>query len=101
MKLILISDLVDADLSKRLFDVRSRNSDGTLKYSHDGEHAAPICKLIKVYWKYQKVSNRDTEKSKWLFWEHDTKNMPDVYGRCNYSGTAGDIENYYIQEVEQ
>ena len=100
MHLVRIADLVGKDIKGLKADIRTRNADGTLKYTGIGEDKPIMVTMLVVEYitkkngpTLQKISGR--EKDRWLYWRHEG------YG-CGYSGNwAGDgkhLDNYLMIE---
>jgi hypothetical protein len=95
-----IKDLIGRDVSEMKVDIRSRNKDGSLTYGESISGYNPvIVKLKSVETKLQKISHRDAEKSKWLYWYWDGRGCNDDH-QCGYSGIASGFDDYYLMEVE-
>lgn len=99
-----IKDLVGKDIAGMRVDLRSRNADGTLKYHEEIHGSFPVIAPLKsVEIRMEKIGSRDKEKSPWLYWTWETNNITDGNGLnrsygCGYSGTARNMDDYYLEE---
>ena len=98
MKLHKIMDLVGSTGIK--VDIRTRTKTGELMYNENiSGHHPVVTNLKSVEIRYQKISHRDPEKSKWLYWTWNTNTIQGTDYNCGYSGVASEFDNYYLQEI--
>lgn len=96
MKLHKIAELVGKNVSGIVFDLRTRKADGSLTYDFDKNPI--IGHLEKVEVRMEKIGQRDTQKSPWLYWTWDGWGKPDGYN-CGFSGIANHWDDYFLEEV--
>lgn len=85
MKLVSILSLIGKNIDGIKADIRTRETDGTLRYSDPNtfpEEQNPIIVTMKsVRIEKHKISTKDKEKSDWLYWRWEGYS-------CGYSGDA-------------
>ncbi len=89
-RLVKIADLVGKDVKGLRADGRTRLPDGSFLFAQLKDPLVVIV-LTKVQWEYHKISSKDKQPAKWLYWYWDPVKVEGdgrSSWRCGYSGTA-------------
>jgi len=91
VQLVRILDLIGKPIAGLQADLRSRNADGTLMYSHQAENGPRMVRMKCV-----RVKRENNHK--WLRWEWEKSNA--IPFDCGFSGIRMDsdqIGEYHLQ----
>ena len=87
---IRVVDLVGKPIAGRIFDVRTFNADGSLRYDHVGDEPH----LVRM----KAVEIKRKKDGKWLYWTWEPNSTTGRYD-CGFSGIrmdSNDVNEYHI-----